>query len=121
MQDKLQIEILKEGFQNLKDQLLEELERKSKFVSEKMNGKLDDSIFKRVKAEETHIRNCMAFFEATKNLIDGYEAELQKTRERCDVEKRKVEFLVNDSMDYMNKYYELISINEQRRQHTEKP
>jgi hypothetical protein len=80
MQDKLEIEILKAGVQNLRVPIMKSLNQKSQFIEKAWNSPLNDILFKKIQIETEHVKNCIAFIEAYDNLKAAYEKDAHLLR-----------------------------------------
>lgn len=113
MQDKLKLEILKEGFQVQRESVEAGLASKATFVKNQYEKELTDAIFKRVKIEEEHIRNCIGLLETFDNLVKAFEDELQAERASLIRCRELNEMFAKDATDYRAKYYEtILKLNE---------
>jgi hypothetical protein len=108
MQEKVKIEILKEGYQVQRQSVESGLESKARFVKSQYEKELTDPIFKRVKAEEEHIRECVGLLQTIDDVIEAYEAELQSERGKLARCRAIQEMFANDASEYREKYYMII-------------
>lgn len=79
-QGSLQIEILKEGYESLKNTVMTGLESKSKFIEAQWQKELTESTIKRINIESEHIKACIGLMDTIENLIKAFEDELQTER-----------------------------------------
>jgi hypothetical protein len=84
-QGSLQIEILKEGFEQAKNTVMAGLEAKSKFIEAQWQKELTESAIKRINYESEHIKACFGLMDAMENLLKAFEDELQTERVRYDM------------------------------------
>jgi hypothetical protein len=116
MQDKLKLEILKEGYLVQKQTVEESLAAKARFVKAQFEKDLTEQVFKRVKIEEDHIRQCLGLLQTLEDLVEGFENELQAERTRLQKSKELNTMYVNDLTDYRNKYFNIVlQLNESTR------
>lgn len=116
MQDKLKLEVLKEALMVQKESVEAGLASKAKFVKSQYEKDLTEPVFKRVKIEEEHIRQCLGLLQTLEDLVECFENELQLERTRLQKSKELNTMYVNDLNDYRNKYYTIVlQLNESTR------
>ena len=76
MQDKLKLEILKEGYEVQRKAVEDGLESKVRFVKSLREKELSEATVKRINVEEEHIRACDGLLQMLDDLIEAYEGEL---------------------------------------------
>lgn len=106
MQNNIPITILQEGYENLKNSLLSNLEGKAKFISDAHSTELSQAKLFRITSEEKHIRLCIGTTDAAENLIKALEEQVQKLTEEGIIKDRKLEYFYAEAMHYMKLYYE---------------
>jgi hypothetical protein len=108
MQNNLTIEILKEGLKVQLKEVEAGLESKARFIKDQYKKDLSPQIVSRMKIEEEHIRAVIGLVEHYNNMIEAYDQELQKERVLSSKNQEIAILFLNDSKDYMDKYYALI-------------
>jgi hypothetical protein len=108
MQEKLKHEILKEGYLVQRKEVEDNLEQKANFVASQYQKELTDQLFKRVKAEEDHIRKSAGLLTMIDELLKALEEELQKERLARQTSMDLNAFYMSEANDYRDKYFNLM-------------
>lgn len=85
LQNSLTIEILKEGYESLKNTVMIGLESKSKFIEAQWQKDLTEASVKRINIESEHVKMCIGLLDAMDNLIEAFEDEMQTERVKYDM------------------------------------
>jgi hypothetical protein len=117
MQEKLKLEILKEGYEVQRKTVEDGLESKVRFVKSLREKELSESTVKRINVEEEYIRACDGLLQMLDDLIEAFEESLQTERTMRAKLRELNEEISKDAKDYQDKYYQtLLDLNDERTQ-----
>lgn len=105
MQNKLEIEILKEGLKVQHESLEKNLISKAKYLKSLFEKPdMTEAKMARYKAEEEHVKLCIGFSETAGDVIEVLEKQNHELQIKLDNQRKRVEFLLAEANEYHEKY-----------------
>lgn len=101
-QSNLSIEILKIGYAQAKEEVLEGLSQKADFINAQRDKEPSALLLKRIQQEEDHIKSVAALIK----LFDAIFEEQEKSHSKIAEIELRSQLAFNDSMEYREKYFD---------------
>lgn len=102
MQNNTEITVLEQGYENLKSSLMSNLEAKGRSIRDARQKDLTEASVRRINSEEKHIKLCVGVTDASDNLIEALQLQIQELREMASGQEKKINWFYSELIEAQN-------------------